>query len=157
MSEFKWRHFSGEIILQCVRWYCKYGISYRDLEEMMAERGVTVDHTTLYRWVQCYAPELEKRIRWYQGYTSGSWRVDETYVKIRGKWKYLYRAIDKQGRLIDFMLSDRCNAKAAKRFLGKVRGDVARARPGHQSEPAGIVYDRMSDGVSLDEVERITF
>jgi IS6 family transposase len=119
MSEFKWRHFSGEIILLCVRWYCKYGISYRDLEEMMAERGVMVDHTTLYRWVQCYAPELEKRIRWYQGYTSASWRVDETYVKIRGKWKYLYRAIDKHGRLIDFMLSDRRNAKAAKRFLSK--------------------------------------
>ena len=119
MSEFKWRHFSGEIILQCVRWYCKYGISYRDLEEMMAERGIPVDHTTLYRWVQRYAPELEKRICWYQGYTSASWRVDETYVKVKGKWKYLYRAIDKHGGLIDFFLSDRRNAKAAKRFLGK--------------------------------------
>jgi Transposase and inactivated derivatives len=70
MSEFKWRHFSGEIILRCVRWYCKYGISYRDLEERMAERDIPVDHTTLYRWVQRYAPELEKRIRWYQDYTS---------------------------------------------------------------------------------------
>ena len=62
-GEFKWRHFAGELILLCVRWYCKYGISYRDLEEMMAERGVAVDHTTLYRWVQRYAPELEKRLR----------------------------------------------------------------------------------------------
>jgi hypothetical protein len=65
-GEFKWRHFAGEVILLCVRWYCRYGISYRDLEEMMGERGVGVDHTTLYRWVQCYAPELEKRVRWYR-------------------------------------------------------------------------------------------
>ena len=63
MSDFKWRHFAGDIILQCVRWYCKYGISYRELEEMMEERGICVDHTTLYRWVQTYAPEIEKRLR----------------------------------------------------------------------------------------------
>ena len=118
-GEFKWRHFAGELILLCVRWYCKYGISYRDLEEMMAERGVAVDHVTLYRWVQRYAPELEKRVRWYQGYRSSSWRVDETYVRVGGKWKYLFRAIDKHGRLIDFMLSDRRNTKAARRFLAK--------------------------------------
>ena len=118
-GEFKWRHFSGELILLCVRWYCRYGISYRDLEEMMAERGVGVDYSTLYRWVQCYAPELEKRVRWYQGYRSPSWRVDETYVRVGGKWKYLFRAVDKQGRLIDFMLSDRRNTKAARRFLAK--------------------------------------
>jgi transposase-like protein len=86
---------------------------------MMAERGVAVDHVTLYRWVQRYAPELEKRVRWYQGYRSSSWRVDETYVRVGGKWKYLFRAVDKQGRLIDFMLSDRRNTKAARRFLAK--------------------------------------
>jgi IS6 family transposase len=119
MSVFKRRRFLAEIILLCVRWYCRYGISYRDLEEMMAERGVAVDHVTLYRWVQRYAPELEKRVRWYQGYRSSSWRVDETYVKVGGKWKYLFRAVDKQGRLIDFMLSDRRNTKAARRFLAK--------------------------------------
>ena len=88
MSVFKRRRFPTEIILLCVRWYCRYGISYRDLEEMMAERGVAVDHVTLYRWVQRYAPEIEKRVRWYQGYRSSSWRVDETYVKVGGKWKY---------------------------------------------------------------------
>jgi transposase, IS6 family len=119
MSVFKRRRFSTEIILLCVRWYCKYAISYRDLAEMMQERGVDVDHTTIFRWVQGYAPEIEKRARWYQALRSDSWRVDETYVRVGGKWKYLWRAIDKQGRLIDFMLSDRRNAKAATRFLGK--------------------------------------
>src|SRR5271155_3545131 len=120
MSDFKWRHFQGEIILQCVRWYCRYGISYRDLEEMMEERGLSVDHTTIYRWVQHFAPEMEKRLRWYwrRGFDS-SWRVDETYVKVKGQWKYLYRAIDKQGRTIDFYLSHTRNTAAAQRFLCK--------------------------------------
>ncbi len=116
---FKRRRFPVAIILVCVRWYCKYGITYRDLAEMMQERGVEVDASTIFRWVQRYAPELEKRARWYQGYRSGSWRVDETYVKVGGQWKYLFRAVDKQGRLIDFMLLDRRNTSAAHRFLSK--------------------------------------
>ena len=121
MSDFKWKHFKGDIILGCVRWYCKYGISYRDLEEMMLERGVEVDHTTLYRWIQQYAPEIEKRLRWhYRPCLGESWRVDETYVKVKGKWKYLYRAITKRGKTLDFYLSSTRNAKAAKRFLGKI-------------------------------------
>jgi transposase, IS6 family len=91
MSVFKRRRFPAEIILLCVRWYCKYAISYHDLAEMMQERGVDVDHTTLFRWVQRYAPEIEKRARWYQGLRSDSWRVDETYVRVGGKWKYLWR------------------------------------------------------------------
>jgi hypothetical protein len=78
MAVFRWRHFGGEIILWAVRWYCRYGISYRELEEMMGERGVAVDHTTLYRWTQHYAPELEKRSAWYRSRMSFSWRVDET-------------------------------------------------------------------------------
>jgi IS6 family transposase len=119
MSDFKGRRFPVSIILVCVRWYCKYGISYRDLEEMMAERGVQVDHTTLYRWVQRYAPMMEQRIRRYQGYTGLSWRVDETYIKVAGEWAYLYRALDSDGGVIDFMLSSRRTAKAAARFLGK--------------------------------------
>jgi IS6 family transposase len=120
MSEFKWRHFEGGIILWAVRWYCRYGISYRDLEQMMGERGAPVDHSTIYRWVQKYAPEIEKRLRrqWRRP-QSTSWRVDETYVKVRGKWAYLYRALDKHGNTIDFYLSPTRNAKAAKRFLGK--------------------------------------
>ena len=120
MNDFKWKHFQGEIILGCVRWYCKYGISYRELEEMMLERCVEVDHTTIYRWVQQYAPELEKRLRWYYKPGLGeSWKVDETYIKVKGKWKYLYRAITKSGKTLDFYLSSTRNAKAAKRFLGK--------------------------------------
>src|SRR5512134_3461612 len=117
MAVFRWRHFAGEIILWAVRWYCRYGISYRELEEMMGERGVAVDHTTLYRWTQRYAPELEKRLAWYRRRLSFSWRVDETYVRVKGRWKYLYRAIDKGGATLDFYLTDRRNAKAAKRFL----------------------------------------
>src|SRR3546814_17763252 len=90
--------------------------SYRDLEEMLAERGISVDHTTIYRWVQCYAPEMEKRLRWFwrRGFDP-SWRLDETYVKVRGKWTYLYRAVDKRGDTIDFYLSPTRSAKAAKR------------------------------------------
>lgn len=121
MSDFKWRHFRGEIILWGVRWCCKYGISYRNLEEMLAERGVSVDHTTLYRWVQHYAPEMERRLRWCwkRPSLSRSWRVDETYIKVKGEWAYLYRALDKGGDTIDFCLSPTRNTKAAKRFLGK--------------------------------------
>jgi transposase, IS6 family len=82
-SPFKWRHFEGQIILLCVRWYLRYCLSYRDLEEMMAERGLKVDHTTIYRWVQQYAPELEQRCKPHLKQTTDSWRVDETYIKAK--------------------------------------------------------------------------
>ncbi len=119
--DFKWRHFRGEIILWAVRWYCRYGVSYRDLGEMLEERGVAVDHTTIYRWVQAYAPEIERRLRWHcrPGGLSPSWHVDETYIKVKGKLAYLYRAVDSRGDTVDFHLSQTRNAKAAKRFLGK--------------------------------------
>ena len=117
---FKWRHYQGEIILICVRWYLRYALSYRDLEEMMRERGLSLDHTTIYRWVQAYAPELEKRIRPHLRPTSDSYRVDETYVKVKGQWKYLYRAVDSTGQTIDFMLSAKRDARAAKRFFRKM-------------------------------------
>ena len=84
-NPFKWRHYESEIILLCVRWYLRYALSYRDLEEMMNERGLAVDHTTIYRWVQEYAPELEERSRPHLRPTNDSHRVDETYVKIKGK------------------------------------------------------------------------
>ena len=114
------RHFEGKIVLWAVRWYCRYAVSYRDLEQMMGKRGVSVDHSTIYRWVQRYAPKIEKRLRWqWRGPRSASWRVDETYVKVRGQWAYLYRATDKLGNTIDFYLSPTRNTSAAKRFLGK--------------------------------------
>ena len=120
MRDFKGRHFGGEIVLWAVRWYCRYPISYRDLETMMTERGVAVDHSTIYRWVQHFAPEMERRLRWqWRWPRSRSWRIDETYVKVRGQWAYLYRALDKLGNTIDFYLSSTRNTKAAKRFLGK--------------------------------------
>ncbi len=116
---FKWRHYQPKIILLCVRWYLRYPLSYRYLEEMMAERGLSVDHSTVYRWVQAYAPELEKRCRPQLKSTNDSWRVDETYIKVKGKWKYLYRAVDSSGNTIDFMLSAKRDRRAAKRFFRK--------------------------------------
>ena len=103
MSDFRGRRFPVEIILLCVRWYCRYGTRYRDLEEMMSERGVTVDHTTLYRWVQRYAPIMEKRIRWYQQYTSPSWRVDEIYIKVAGEWAYFKMATFQGGTSLSLL------------------------------------------------------
>ncbi len=88
-SLFKWRHFLPEIILLNVRWYCRYSLSYRNLEEMMAERGVEVDHSTINRWVLKFAPELDKRLRPHLSLTNDSGRVDETYIEIKGEWKYL--------------------------------------------------------------------
>ncbi len=117
---FKWRHFQSDIILLCVRWYLRYPLSYRHLEEMMLERGLTVDHSTIYRWVQYYAAELDKRCRPYLRPTNDSWRVDETYIEVKGKWKYLYRAVDSLGNTLDFMLSAKRDARAAGRFFRKV-------------------------------------
>jgi transposase-like protein len=116
---FKWRHFQADIILLCVRWYLRYSLSYRDLEEIMLERGLQVGHTTIYRWVQCYAPELERRCRPHLKPTTDSWRVDETYIKVKKEWMYLYRAVDSEGKTLDFWLSPTRDGEAAKRFFLK--------------------------------------
>ena len=102
-----------------VRWYVAYPISYRQLEEMMQERGVVVDHSTLNRWVIKYAPECEKQFRRWQQPVGTSWRMDETYVRIKGQWKYLYRAVDKEGHTIDFLLTPTRDRDAAEAFLRK--------------------------------------
>ena len=117
---FKDRHFQADIILICTRWYLRYALSYRDIEELMAERGLSVDHTTIYRWVQRYAPELDKRSRPYLKQTNDSWRVDETYVKVRGRWMYLYRAVDSTGQTLDFYFSQRRTRRAAAKFFRKI-------------------------------------
>jgi len=117
--EFKWRHFQKEIILWGIRWYVAYPISYRQLAEMMNERGVTVDHSTLNRWVIKYAPEVAKQFRRLQCPVGRSWRLDETYVKIKGKSAYLYRAVDKEGHTIDFLLTPTRDRDAAEAFLRK--------------------------------------
>ena len=132
-SPFKWRHFEAEIILLCVRWYLRYSLSYRDLEEMMRERGLQVDHTTIYHWVQRYAPELEQRCRPHLKATNDSWRVGETSIKIKETWTYLYRAVDSEGNTLEFLLSPTRDAEAAKHFFVKAlhstAGSAPQARP----------------------------
>ena len=118
-NSFKWKHYEGEIILLNVRWYLKYPLSYRNLKEMIIERGIQVDHSAMMRWVHQYSPEIEKKIRRHLRPTNDSWRVDETYIKVKGKWKYLYHAVDSTGNTVDFMLSSKRNRKAAKRFFKK--------------------------------------
>jgi transposase, IS6 family len=119
-SPFKWRHYAPDVILLCVRWYCRYSLSYRDVEEMMRERGLTVDHVTVFRWVQRYAPEINKRMRPHLKMSGTSYRIDETYVKVGKSWKYLYRAVDKDGATIEFMLSAKRDVSTAKLFFRKL-------------------------------------
>ncbi len=135
-SPFKWRHFDPSIILLCVRWYCRYQLSYRDIEEMMKERGLNVDHSTVFRWVQRYAPEINKRIRPYLKMSGTSYRVDETYIKVGKSCKYLYRAVDKEGNTIEFMLSAKRDISAAKRFFKKMM------RADHRRLPFSISVDK---------------
>jgi transposase-like protein len=119
MIEFKGSHFERDVILWGVRWYVAYPISYRQLEEMMDERGVEVDHSTLNRWVLKYVPLLETQFCARKRSVGSSWRLDETYVKVKGVWKYLYRAVDKAGATVDFLLTAKRDCKAALRFLRK--------------------------------------
>jgi len=135
-SSFKGRHLTSKVILWALRWYFAFLVSYRDLALMLADRGVVVDHTTLFRWVQAYAAKLEQRVRRHLRQCTGSWRVDETYIKVKGAWTYLYRAVDSLGQTIDFLLSARRDAAAAKRFFRK-----AQAQP-HTVNPGTITVDK---------------
>ena len=122
MISFKGRHFQQEMVLQCVRWYVAYALSYRDLEEIMKERGFEVDHSTIHRWVIHYAPVLEKAFRKKKRQACGRWRLDETYIKVKGQWKFYYRAVDRYGDTIDFLLTAKRDKKAAHRYLKKAIG-----------------------------------
>ncbi len=115
----KGHSFERDIIMLNVRWYLSYKLNYRDLEEMAAERGLKVDHTTIYRWVIKFTPELEKAVRLLKRPAGKSWRLDETYIKVKGQWKYLYRAVDKEGNTVDYLLTAKRDRKAAKRFICK--------------------------------------
>ena len=117
--DFKGSQFERDIILWGVRWYVAYPISYRQLEEMMQERGVEVDHSSLNRWVLKYTPVLDKVFRQRKRAVGISWRLDETYIRVKGQWKYLYRAVDKAGRTVDFLLTAKRDRKVASRFLRK--------------------------------------
>ncbi|MGE6540782.1 IS6 family transposase [Bacillus luti] len=133
---FKWKHYQPDIILLTVRWYLRYNLSFRDLVEMMEERGLFIAHTTIMRWVHQYGPELDERLRCHLKPTNDSWRVDETYVKVKGQRMYLYRSVDSKGNTIDFYLSKTRDHKAAKRFFKKA------LRSFHVSKPRVITVDK---------------
>ena len=126
---FRGRHFQDQIIILCVRWYLRYSLSYRDVQELMAERGLSVDHSTVWRWVQRYAPILNQRIRREVRHPNRSWRIDETYIRMPGRWVYLYRAVDSCGETIEFMLSPKRDLVAAKHFLQLALWRAGQVRP----------------------------
>src|ERR1700724_2523532 len=152
---FKLRQFEPEMILLAVGWYLRFSLSYRDVEELLAERGLRADHVTVWRWVQRYASEMERRLRSRLKPSTDSWRVDETYIRVRGKWRYLYRAVDSSGATLDFLLSAKQDAAAAKRFLAKALGRQNYPVPrvintdGHSAYPPAIV--RLKAEGALDE------
>ncbi|MDE2020937.1 MAG: IS6 family transposase, partial [Patescibacteria group bacterium] len=119
MLHTKGMRFPIEVILVCIRWYAAYPLSYRHLEEMMEERGVFVDHSTINRWAIRFLPLLEKVFRNHKRQVGASWRMDETYIKVKGVWKYLYRAVDKEGKTVDFLLTAKRDKAAAMRFFDK--------------------------------------
>jgi transposase-like protein len=126
---FKWRQTAPELILGAVRWYPRCSLSLREVEELLGERGLEADHTTIRRWVQPYGPELEQRLRRHLKPTNKPWRVDETYIRVRGHWCYLYRAIDSTGATIDFLLSALRDAAAAMRLFRKALSDPSHPQP----------------------------
>ena len=119
MLNTKGMRFPIDVILVCIRWYAAYPLSYRHLEEMMEERGVFVDHSSINRWARRFLPLLEKVFRNHNRPVGVSWRMDETYIKVKGAWKYLYRAVDKEGKTVDFLLTAKRDKAAAKRFFDK--------------------------------------
>jgi transposase, IS6 family len=119
-NPFQGRQYPGDVMVMAVRWYLRYPLSYEHVSELLAERGLPVDARCVWRWVQAYAPELPKRFRPYLKLTNKSYRVDETYIKVKGQEKYLYRAVDSTGQTIDFLLTAKRDKAAAKRFFYKV-------------------------------------
>lgn len=134
LNAFKRLHYPADVIAQCIRWYLAYALSLRNLGEMMAERGIVVDHSTLHRWVIRLVPLLDKAFRLHKRALGRWWRVDETHIKIKCQWKYLYRAVDSAGQTIDFLLTAKCEAAAALRFFRKAIR--------HHGEPEAVTNDK---------------
>ena len=157
-GDFKGRHFEASLIIQAVSWYLRYPLSYRDIEELFLE----VDHSTLNRWVLAYAPLIERRLRTFRKPPCGSIRIDETYIKIRGQWRYLYRAIDKHGTPVDFLLTAKRDLDAAKRFFRKALQDQPLLSPdrigtdGAGSYPPAITAARKDGLLARVPVHSVT-
>jgi transposase-like protein len=135
--------FPPEVISVAVRWYLRYGLSYRDVEELLAERGVSVDHVTIYRWVQRFTPELIEAARPCRHVPGDRWFVDQTYLKVAGQWTYLYRAVDQHGQVIDVLLSERRDLAGARRFFtGALRAGTI---PVEVTTDRALVYPRVLD------------
>ena len=128
-NPFKGRQYPGEVILLAVRWYLRYPLAYLHVSELLAERGLSIDASCIWRWVQAYAPELDRRCRSHLKPTNRSYRTDETYIKVRGEDKYLYRAVDSTGQTIDFLLTAKRDAAAAKRFFRKALSSLGNPVP----------------------------
>lgn len=133
-------HYPADIIAQCVRWYLAYALSLRNVEEMMAERGIAVDHYTLHRWVIRLVPLLDMAFRRHKRPVGSHWRMDETYIKVKGQWKYLYRAVDTAEQTIDFLLTARRDAVVALRFFHKAIR--------HHGEPEVVAIDKSGTNAS---------
>ena len=131
--------FPPEVITLAVRWYLRFGLSYRDVEELLAERGIEVDHVTIYRWVHRFSPELIEAARYRRHMVGDRWHVDETYVKVGGTWRYLFRAIDQFGQVIDVFVSPRRDTKAAHRFFEQAIG-TTKVRPAEVTTDQAPVY-----------------
>jgi transposase-like protein len=145
MLSFKGMRFPIDVILVCIRWYAAYPLSYRHLEEMMEERGVSVDHSTINRWAIRFLPLIEKLSRKHKREVGRSWRMDETYIKVKGIWKYLYRAVDKEGRTVDFLLTAHRDLAAARRFFEKAMRE--------NDAPKKIAMDKSgANKAAIDEI-----
>jgi transposase, IS6 family len=147
---FKWRQTAPELILCAVRWYLRYSLSLRDVEELLAERGLAADHTTIWRWVQRYGSALEQRLRPHLKPTNKSWRVDETYIRVQGRWCYLYRAIDSTGATIDFLLSVLRDAAAAQRLFRQALSDPSHPQPRGLNTDKAALYGSAIAGAKAE-------
>ena len=145
MLSFKGMRFPIDVILVCIRWYASYPLSYRHIEEIMGERGVSVDHSTINRWAIRFLPLIEKLSRKHKRRVGTSWRMDETYIKVKGVWKYLYRAVDKEGKTVEFLLTAHRDMVAARRFFEKAMRE--------NGAPTKIVMDKSgANRAAIDEI-----